>query len=391
MISISSRVASGSIGVLDASDPSDIRLALRPDPGGVFLGWYHFRLSGARGLACRFSLVNASDALTARLANREDYEHCWQNTGPVASHDGETWFRIPGTFDGSAFVFEHTPAHDICHYAAWAPYGVEREQRFVARAQTSPLVRLETIGLSLEGRPIDMLTIGTAAPGRRKCWIIARQHPSETQGGYFLEGIVDRMLDAADPTARALLDEAVLYVVPNVNPDGSANGLTRTNIAGVNLNREWNGPSPERSPEVHHVRTRMEAIGVDFSIDCHADNELRCNFIWPSENVPSWRPQRRAVFEAFERAWAAASPDYEPGHPYPGGCPAEADLGMAWNWIGNRFPHALSVLLEQPFKDVTRLSVLETGWSPERAYRLGRSFPEALRAAVGRLEPHGRG
>lgn len=391
MIAISSRIASGSIEVLDATDPSDIRLALRKDPGGVFLGWYHFRITGARGTPCRFSLTNAGDVLSWRLDNREDYEHSWQNTGPVVSNDGETWFRIPATYEDGAFVFSHTPEHDICYFAPFAPYGAEREHRFVAKAQTSPLVRLDTIGESVEGRPIDRLTIGTPGPDRKICWIIARQHPSETQGGYFLEGVVDRLLDRADPTARALLESAVFYVVPNVNPDGSANGLTRANMAGANLNREWTNPSPERSPEVFHLRAKMEETGLDFCIDCHADKELRCNFIWPSENVPTWTPQRRAIFETFEQAWAAASPDYELGHPYPGGCPETPELGMAWNWIGNRFPHALSVLLEQPFKDVTRHPVPETGWSPERAWRFGRSFPEALRAVVGQLGQDGRG
>ncbi|MDI6025067.1 M14-type cytosolic carboxypeptidase [Corticibacterium sp. UT-5YL-CI-8] len=385
MISISSKITSGSIEVVDASDPADIRLALRKDPGGVFLGWYHFRVSGAMGQACRFSLTNAADVLAWRLANREDYDNAWQNTGAVASYDGDYWFRVPGTFDGTSFIFEHQPEHDLCFYAVWPPYGAEREHRFIALAQTSPLVKFKTIGESVEGRPIDMLTIGTQGPGKAKCWIIARQHSSETQGGYFLEGVIDRLLDETDATARALLASAVIYVVPNVNPDGSANGFTRANAKGINLNREWNGPSLEMSPEVFHVRSKMEDIGVDFCIDCHADKELRCNFIWPSENVPSWKPERRDVFTRFEQAWAAASPDYELGHAYPGGCPVEADLGMAWNWIGNRFPQALSVLLEQPFKDTTEFPTPETGWSPDRAYNFGRSFPEALRAVVGRL------
>ena len=255
----------------------------------------------------------------------------------------------------------------------------------IARAQVSPRVRLETLGHSVEGRAIDMLTIGEAGPGRKRCWVIARQHPSETQGGYFLEGMLDRLLDPSVPVATALLDRALLYVVPNMNPDGTANGLSRSNALGVNLNREWVAPSRERSPEVLCVRDRMEATGVDFCIDCHADAELTCNFIWPSENVPTWTPERREPFAVFERHWAAASPDYEMGHPYPGGVPAQADLGMGWNWIGNRFPRALSVLLEQPFKDVSWRRTPETGWSPQRATRLGASFPIALLGVLDRL------
>jgi len=47
-----------------------------------------------------------------------------------------------------------------------------------------------------------------------------------------------------------------VYVIPNMNPDGSVKGHLRTNAAGANLNREWNttgayeAPTLKRSPEV---------------------------------------------------------------------------------------------------------------------------------------------
>lgn len=385
MIHVTGAIPAGRIEVVDASDPADVRLKVRTDPKSDFLGWYYFRASGVRGVACTFRLVNAGDTAKVRLAGRENYEDRWTNTGPMASYDRETWFRIPAAFDGQVFSFAHTPEHDLCYYATFVPYPADRELATIARAQAAPGVRLETIGQSIEGRPIDMLTLGEPGPGKKVCWIIARQHSSETQAAYFVEGVLDRLLDPHDPVARSLLGKAVFHVVPNVNPDGAANGFSRTNAVGANLNREWVSPSMERSPEVFSVRARMEATGLDFCIDCHADSELRCNFIWPSENVPAWTPGRRDIFTAFENAWAQASPDYELGHPYPGGVPAKADLSMAWNWIGDRFPKSLSVLLEQPFKDVSWSVTPATGWSAERALRLGRSFPIALNAIVGGL------
>lgn len=38
--------------------------------------------------------------------------------------------------------------------------------------------------------------------------------------------------------------------VPNMNPDGTWRGHLRTNAVGANLNREWEKPTLERSPEV---------------------------------------------------------------------------------------------------------------------------------------------
>ncbi|MBB3182248.1 carboxypeptidase family protein [Variovorax sp. Sphag1AA] len=385
MISIDAAIPSGRITVRNASDASDIQLDVPKDPESNFLGWYHFRASGVRGRKCRFRLMNAGESRAVRLANREGIEDRWTHTGPLASYDLVNWFRINATFDGTTFDFEHEPAFDVCYYAAFAPFPPERDQRLIAGALASPLARLETIGHSLQARPIDLLTMGAPTPEKKQCWIIARQHPSETQAGFFIEGLIERLLNAQDAVARALLEQAVFYIVPNMNPDGSANGFSRTTSTGVNLNREWASPSDERSPEVVAVQDAMRRIGLDFCIDCHADPELRCNFVWPSQNVPTWNADRQRVFEYFEDAWHAASPDYGLGEVYPGGVPQEADLSMAWNWIGNAFPHALSVLLEQPFKDTRYTPVPATGWTPQRASRFGAAFLDGLHGVIDHL------
>jgi murein tripeptide amidase MpaA len=291
---------------------------------------------------------------------------------------------LKASFDGEVYTFGHRPDYDICHYASWAPYGMDRQLDFIARAQMSPRVRISCIGRSVLGADIDMLTIGEAGPGKLKLWVIARQHSSETQGGFFLEGFTTRMLDEHDPIVRRILEKAVLYVVPNMNPDGTMNGWARANAVGANLNREWVTPSAERSPEVLCVRDLMERTGVDFCMDCHADAELRCNFLGGPLEIPSRSKRLRHLFRAFEHSWAAASPEYELGHPYPGGSPAHADMTMAWNWIAERFD-CLSILLEQPFKDTSWWQDAAQGWSPERATRFGTTLPTAIYGVLDKL------
>lgn len=51
-----------------------------------------------------------------------------------------------------------------------------------------------------------------------------------------------------------------------MNPDGSVRGHLRTNAVGANLNREWEHPSSERSPEVLAVRDAMDATGCDLFV-----------------------------------------------------------------------------------------------------------------------------
>jgi len=383
-ITIGGNFPNGSIEVFGADDPTNIRLGLLKDPVSDFMGYYHYRASGVRGVECTFRIVNAGESLQKRLAGRENVEDAWTNTGAMASYDRKFWFRVPAQFDGTVFSFRHRPDHDVCFYASWPPYSQDRELDFIARAQLSPRVGIKTIGQSVDGADLDMLIVGAPGADKRKCWMIARQHPSEMQSGYFVEAFVDRLLDKDDPLVRRLLDRAVFYIVPNMNPDGARRGHTRTNAAGINLNREWTAPTLERSPEVFYVRALMEETGVDFCIDCHADKELRCNFLGGPLEIPSRSERLNGLFAAFERAWAAASPDYEMGHPYPGGAPETADLSMAWNWIAERFG-CLSVLLEQPFKDTSWWQDPVQGWSPERATRFGATLPTALFGVIEKL------
>jgi murein tripeptide amidase MpaA len=305
------------------------------------------------------------------------------------SYDRQHWFRIPGALEGADYVFRHTPEQDICYYAKWAPYPLDRELNLIARCQRSPRVGVRTIGRTVQGMDLDVVTVADPEIGEnleslRVCWVIARQHPSEMMGGYFVEGLLDRLVDETDAVTRRLLRSCVFHIVPNMNPDGARLGLTRANAAGANLNREWLAPSAEQSPEVLAVRAEMERTGVDFCLDVHGDEELRCVFLGGPLEIPSRSAKLAALFKAFEHSWAAASPEYELGHPYPGGPPAEADLRMAWNWIGERFK-CLSVLLEQPFKDTSWWQDPVTGWSPQRAIKLGASLAPAILGVLPKL------
>jgi murein tripeptide amidase MpaA len=385
MFSVSAAIPNGSIDVVVAEDPSDVRLKLRVDAGdSPFLYYFHFRVAGARGTPCRFSLLNAAEVLKTRLASHANLEGRWSNTGVMASYDRRDWFRVPLTERDGVVSWSHTPERDHVYFAMWPPYSAERRLDLLGELQMSSRVRLEVLGRSVGGRDMDLVTIGEPAPGRRICWIIARQHPSETMGGPLVEGFLRRLTDPDDAVSVALLDRAVFHVVPDMNPDGSDLGLSRANLAGANLNREWVSPTMERSPEVKLVRDRMELTGVDFCIDCHGDAQLRCNFLGGPLEIPSRSERLKGLFNAFERSWAAVSPDYELGHPYPGGSPAQADLSMAWNWIAERFG-CLSVLLEQPFKDTSWRQDARTGWSPPRAIRFGAALPAAILGVVDRL------
>lgn len=373
-ISVSSEFESGNILVRSCVEPSNIELAIRPDAGGEHLQWFFFRVSGAREQALRLRIVNASDA---------SYPRGWEGYQACASIDRETWTRVPTSYQDGELVIEHTPSSDFTYYAYFAPYSLERHQQLIASTALHPLVRSERLGKTPDGRDLDYLRIGKPAHENIPCWIIARQHPGETMAQWFVEGLLHRLLDGNDPVARALLERATFYVVPNMNPDGSARGHLRCNALGANLNREWQEPTMSRSPEVFLVREKMMQTGVRFALDVHGDEALPYNFIAGSDGVATVSEQIRSARRRYEETLRQASPDFQSEHGYPPAPSGRANLRMATNWIAERFG-ALAMTLEQPFKD-TIDTPHPDGWSPGRAQHLGAANLEALLAIMSEL------
>jgi murein tripeptide amidase MpaA len=201
---------------------------------------------------------------------------------------------------------------------------------------------------------------------------------------WWMEGILDRLLDPNDATATALLDKTVFYLVPNMNPDGSRRGHLRTNAAGANLNREWSEPAMERSPEVFLVRNHMRETGVDFCLDVHGDEALPYNFLAGMMGIPSLSEKQKELQAAFDQALLAASPEFQTEHGYPSSPPGKGNLTMCANYVAEAFG-CLSLTLEMPFKDNADRPEPEFGWSPERSRAFGAAHLDAIAAIVDEL------
>lgn len=376
MISISSTFDSGNIQVINATDINDIQLEINKDHLSDFYQWFHFRVnSDAVGQTHRFRIINAKGAA---------YLDGWPGYRAVASYDRHTWFRVDTEFDGENLIFNHDFAAKQVYFAYFAPYSYERHQDLLASCQEHPIVDLSLLGHTLDGRDMSLLTIGEPAEGKKKIWVIGRQHPGETMAEWFIEGLLDRLLDDEDAVAKALLQKAVLYVVPNMNPDGGYRGHLRTNAAGVNLNREWLTPSMDKSPEVYLVREQMLAIGVDMFLDIHGDEAIPHNFVAGSEGIPSYDARHAALEQTFKSALLAITPEFQDEKGYEKDKPGEANLTVASNWVAEQFK-CLSYTVEMPFKDHNDMACEQYGWSSTRSLQFGRDTLAAVYRVVDQL------
>lgn len=372
---ISSAFDSGNIKVIDKhSNP--VELAIRIDNQSDFYQWFHFRLEGEVGKQYPLRIANAGKAA---------YPAGWENYRVCASYDRHNWFRIDAQYDGSVLDFTVELEQPSIYLAYFAPFSWERHLDLIAWAQSDERVQVETLGLTLDGRDMTLLTIGNPEKSKRKVWMIARQHPGEAMAEWFVEGFLEALLDDANPTARSLLENTVFYVVPNMNPDGSVRGHLRTNAAGANLNREWESPSMERSPEVYLVRERMLATGGDIFLDIHGDEALPYNFVAACEGIPGYDDKHAALENVFRHAYEKASPDFQTEHGYPLHKPGEANMTVGTNWCGHQF-RTLALTLEMPFKDNANLPDAVEGWSPARSRQLAKDILFPIRETLAYMD-----
>ena len=369
MISIDSAFDSGNIQVERIAGPHEIVLTIGKDAHSDFYQWFHFRLSGAKDQRCIIRIIDLNNCA---------YPGGWPGYRACVSVDRQTWRRALTSFDAKSangtLTIEVTPSVDQLWLAYFAPYSMERHHDLIARTATRPGVRADVLGHSLDGRAIDRLIVGD---GAKTVWLYARQHPGESMAEWWMEGALERLADPHDPVARLLRQQATFHIVPNMNPDGSFRGHLRTNSAGVNLNREWNAPSAEKSPEVLCVLGAMDKTGCHLAMDVHGDEAIPQVFIAGFEGIPSITPKQLALLADYKARLARITPDFQTAKGYPVARPGTANLAMSTNQLAERFG-CLAMTLEMPFKDNDDLPCAEFGWSPQRSMQLGRDCLAAI-------------
>lgn len=367
---ISQNFDAGNIEVLSCADASDIQLQIRSDKDSQFYQWFYFRLSGAKGVPCTLKLLNAGGA--AYPPGFENYRVCY-------SYDRNNWLRYPTELNEEKLIIEFTPEYDSVYFAYFAPYSMERHADLVAQSLLSPRCSLRVLGQTLDGQDLDLLRVSSNQnePAKKNCWLIARQHPGESMAEWWMEGCLERLLDESNAQTQKLLSQCNVYLMPNMNPDGSRRGHLRTNAAGRNLNREWANPEIDASPEVYLVKQAMAEIGVDFLLDVHGDESLPYCFIAGTEGLAEWDAAKQAQLDFYKNKLAQLNTDFQTEKGYPAKAPGTANLTMSTAQTAHNHG-CLAMTLEMPFKDTTATPDEKYGWSGERSKTLAHSCLDAL-------------
>ena len=118
------------------------------------------------------------------------------------SDDGKTW-RTSATesLPGSRVQLRVTLTGSRLQVARMEPYRLSDLDRLLDSIRRHPLVRIESIGTTAAGRPLEIVRIGRQdAPHR--VFVRARAHPWEAGSNWVAHGLIQRLL-AATPTRNS--------------------------------------------------------------------------------------------------------------------------------------------------------------------------------------------
>jgi Zinc carboxypeptidase/Cytosolic carboxypeptidase N-terminal domain len=277
--------------------------------------WYYFRVDHAQGHALTFDLVD--------LAGEYNYQRnpgaITKDTLPFFSSDGITWQPVEeAIYDPGEpkLQFRITVQSEHLWLAHVPPYTTVNLAALLRDISATPYVKSTTIGKSVEGRTIPLVTItDSEVPDNAKkvIWLMFRQHAWEAGSSWTGEGLM-RFVTSSDSRAEQIRRETILKILPLCDPDGVVNGTVRFNHYGYDLNRNWDLIDPVKMPEITAERRAIldwvdSGNRVDFFLTVHND-ETNEYIQGPPNKSGSLRPLLNRVSEYWSTGatFAATKP-----------------------------------------------------------------------------------
>jgi len=268
-IQVDDNFESGSLGEWRIEDETRLIFVPRKehdqDRVNTAVTWFYGKLSNV--LNREVEIVLDGLDYTVYNGKRGDILPFERNTVPVFSYDRKHWER----FSSCGFVKEERVfrirqifSRDAVWIAYVPPYTFSRLESLVNELKSNPSITIESIGDSVEGRPLYLVTAADPNLDQETSpvvWIVARQHSFEAGGSWAVEGLLN-FLTSSELEARKILQKAVFKICPMLNPDGVVSGGTRFNARGVDLNRHWDSDDPlsgdyKKAPEIVSVKEAL--------------------------------------------------------------------------------------------------------------------------------------
>lgn len=156
---------------------------------------------------------------------------------PKRSEDQEQWETMPFEFIAGRMQVSLTLRKEPIYIAAQPPITNQDYTDWLVSRSADSNIELVDIGKSAQGRAIRGL-VRRKSSNSEWLLLIGRQHPPELTGAEAMLAFTDFLL-TDERIPDAFFQRFNVLAVPNMNPDGVANGNWRHTSKGVDLNRDW--------------------------------------------------------------------------------------------------------------------------------------------------------
>jgi hypothetical protein len=334
-IGLSSDFETGSAGAWEQVGPDTITVKVpgQADVDGRNrqVSWYHFQVADDRER--RGPLVFIMTDLVGEYDYRPGAIAITDDTPPLISEDGVVWTHVPGVrFDTQAMAL-HVPVNARSRrfwLAHVEPYSHSRLEAFLGELK-SPDLAVETIGKTVQGRDLRLLTITDRSiddAGKKSVWLMGRQHAWETGTSFVVEGAVRWLLT---DEAKELRKRVVFHVLPMMDPDGVVAGGIRFNRNGYDVNRNWDTCDPadpesrKKMPEIAAAKERLLRSKVDLFLTLH--NQERGGWLSGSDEFKELGDR---FYRELQEKTSCSLPDKAPR---PQGPPPAAGRATVYQWV----------------------------------------------------------
>ncbi len=233
-------------------------------------GHWHFLIEAQPGADLTMTLKNFDNVWNGMKASPVS-----EKTNCFISRDGVHWAAIATEFiKGNRLQFQIHMDGDKLYVASVEPYRISDLENLIAEIRPNPLVEIDIVGKTVEGRPLEIIRVGNPdAPFR--ILLRARAHGWEPGGNWVVQGLIRSLLQK---DAAPYLKKYCVYVMPMANKDAVARGRTRFNVLGVDLNRQWDSPAdPILAPEKQALENWLKNMiqkgkKPHLAIDLHNDS-----------------------------------------------------------------------------------------------------------------------
>jgi hypothetical protein len=267
-------------------------------------GHFHFKIIGKPNAKVPLELNNLNNVWNGTAASVAQ-----EMKSAVISEDGRAWTSVATNVskDNRVTMQIVLPQNGELFVARVEPYRISDLDRFLVSIKNHALVKVNGIGKTHEGRPLEIVQIGKDdAPHR--VFLRARAHPWEAGGNWILEGLITRLLQD-DAIARRCLEKYCVFVLPMANKDGVARGRTRFNMLGKDLNRNWDKPAdPLLAPENGALEKWLESMieqnrAPHLAIELHNDGNGKLHISRPPITKLEQHVERMRVLESLLRRY----------------------------------------------------------------------------------------